>query len=177
MEVIKALVYFFINSVLNRIPSRSLRMLFYHLISGRKISINASIGLGVKILDIRNVKIGDRTNVNSGSILDGRGMGIEIGSDVDIAAQVNVWSLEHDPKSPSHEARSGIVIIEDHVWIANRAILLPNTLVGAGSTIGAGSVLKGKVEKNTIGSGNPFNKLKERTEEPTFKLRKIRRFR
>ena len=176
-ELFKSSVFYFINNILNKIPSRSFRIFFYHLLSGGKIKKSASIGLGVRILDIRNVIIGERTNINYCSIIDGRGQGIEISHDVDIAPQVNIWSLEHDPDSSNHETRSGKVIVEHHVWIANNAIILPNTSVGAGSTIGAGAVVKGRVKKSTIGAGNPFKVIKERRQQPVFKLSKIRRFR
>ena len=174
---IKSCVFYFINHILNKIPSRFIRIYFYHLLSGNKISRKASIGLNVMFLDIRKIEIGERTNVNFGSLIDGRGEGIKISHDVDIAPQVNIWSLEHDPVSANHESRSSKVIIGHHVWIANRAIILPNTVVESGAVIGAGAVVKGLIKKNTLNVGNPARVNKSRSFDPIFKLRKIRRFR
>lgn len=176
-EFFKSFIFYFINNILNRIPSRVFRITLYNFLSKNQISRKSSIGLGVKFLDIRNIKIGDRTNINNGCILDGRGDGIEIGHDVDIAPQVNIWSLEHNPNSPIHETRSGIVKIEHHVWIANRAIILPNSIIESGCTIGAQTVIKGIIKKNSICAGNPFRVIKMRNDEPVFNLRKLRRFR
>jgi acetyltransferase-like isoleucine patch superfamily enzyme len=176
-EFYKSIIYYFINSIVNRIPSRYIRISIYNFLSKGRISKKASIAMGVKFLDIRKVSIGDRSNINSGCILDGRGEGIEISHDTDIAPQVNIWSLEHNPNSPTHETRSGLVKIDHHVWIANRAIILPNTRIGAGTTIGAQSVVKGQIENNSICVGNPFKIIKKRAENPIFHLRKLRRFR
>ena len=177
MEFFKSLIFFFINNILNKVPIRSFRQFFYSRLSGRKISFRSSIGLGVKFLDIRNVTIGENTNVNNGSIIDGRGAQVIIGSNVDIAPQVNIWTLEHDPRSPIHESRAGQVVLEDHAWIANRAIVLPNTTIGKGTTVGAGAVVKGVILENSIYAGNPARKIGERGQKPEFKLRKLRMFR
>lgn len=47
------------------------------------------------------------------------------------------------------------VIVEDEVWIGANVILLPGTKIGRGSTIGAGSVVRGKVPPYSIVTGNP----------------------
>jgi acetyltransferase-like isoleucine patch superfamily enzyme len=153
VEFFKGLIFYFINHILNKIPSRRTRMMFYNLLSRGKISKKASIGIGVRILDIRNVKIGSNTNINFDCILDGRGDGIEIGCNVDIAPQVNIWSLEHDPDDEKHTNRSGKVLIDDSVWIANRVTILPGTRIFKNAVIGANSLVKGIYEENTISMG------------------------
>jgi acetyltransferase-like isoleucine patch superfamily enzyme len=47
------------------------------------------------------------------------------------------------------------VIIEDHVWIGSRAIILPGVVVGHHSVIGAGSVVAKDVPANCLAVGSP----------------------
>jgi len=152
-------------------------MVIYSILTSGKISQQASIGLGVKILDFRNVIIGSNSNVNFGSILDGRGGTLKIGNNVDIAPQVNIWTIEHNPCSKLHENRSGNVRIDDYVWLANRVIVLPNTFIETGVVIGAGSIVKGHYKKNGVYVSKKTEWIKERHEEPCFSLPPIRRFR
>jgi acetyltransferase-like isoleucine patch superfamily enzyme len=177
MNLLKDLVYFFINHILNRIPSKSIRMAFYSMLSKGNISKNASIGLGVKILDIRNVKIGDFTNINFDSILDGRGEGIDIGDNVDIAPQVNIWSLEHQTDSHSHESKSGKVVIGSRCWLANRVTVLPGTIISENCIVAANSLVKGNFEHNSILMGTKATIKKIRSVNMTEQLTPLRRFR
>jgi maltose O-acetyltransferase len=47
------------------------------------------------------------------------------------------------------------VIIEDHVWIGSRVIILPGISIGHHSVIGAGSVVTKDVPANCLMVGNP----------------------
>lgn len=176
-EFIKGLVFYFINHILNKIPSRKLRMFIYSILSNGNISRKASIGLNVKFLDIRNINIGENTNINFDSILDGRGDVIDIGANVDIAPQVNIWSLEHDPNNADHGSRGGKVIIEDNCWIANRVTILPNTTIAKNCVIGAGSIVKGVYEENSVAMGIKAKAIKERTNIIKNEIDTIRIFR
>ena len=176
-EFLKGIVFYFINHVLNKIPSRKIRMYFYCLLSNGKISKQATIGLGVKVLDIRNVEIGKNSNVNFDSILDGRGEGIKIGCNVDIAPQVNIWSLEHEANNPQHISRSGKVIIEDDCWLANRVTVLPGSHIKKQATVGANSLISGEYEGNSIIYGEKARVKKKTPPIEKKRLHKIRVFR
>jgi acetyltransferase-like isoleucine patch superfamily enzyme len=177
MGFIREAGFYFINHILNKIPSRRIRMYFYSLLSKGNISQKASIGLGVRILDIRKVKIGDYSNVNFDSILDGRGDGIEIGVNVDIAPQVNIWSLEHNPNDPNHSSRSGKVIIGDNCWIANRVTVLPGTHILSNSILSANSLVKGEYKENSILMGEKSQVKGQRLVNIEKQLTSIRQFR
>lgn len=177
-ELTKDMVYYFINFILNRIPSRFIRKLFYYIFSNGKISFRANIGIGVKILDITNVTIKENTNINRGCIIDGRGDGVEISTNVDIAPEVNIWSLEHDPNHPNFLSRSGKVLIQKNVWIANRAIVLPGVEIGKMAVIGAGCVVSKSCEPYSIYVGAKQKKIKKRSSSvEEYLLKPIRRFR
>jgi maltose O-acetyltransferase len=176
-ELLKDLVFYFINHILNKIPSRKIRMLFYHYLSSKKISKLSTIGLGVKILDIRGVEIGDYSNINFECILDGRGGGICIGSNSDIAPQVNIWSLEHDPRDPGHSARGGRVNVGDGCWLANRVIVLPGVELGESVVVGAGSIVHGKYKACTLLVGSKAKDRGHTFDGSRERLSRIRKFR
>ena len=58
---------------------------------------------------------------------------------------------ELDPQNTS----SGDVIVEEEVWLGTNVILLPGVVVGRGSAIGAGSVLRRSVPPYSTVMGNP----------------------
>lgn len=176
-EFLKGAVFYFINHLLNKLPSRRLRMALYSFLSRGNISKKAYIGLGVRILDIRNVKIGANSNINFESILDGRGGRIEIGENVDIAPQVNLWTLEHNPKDPHHASISGKVIIGDHCWLANRVTVLPNTYISENSILAAGALVKGEYKVNNILMGSKAAVVGTRSAELRTQITPIRCFR
>jgi maltose O-acetyltransferase len=176
-ELCKGVIFYFINHILNKIPSRSIRMILYSFLSKGNISRKASIGLGVRILDIRNVKIGNYSNINFDSIIDGRGAVICIGENVDIAPQVNIWSLEHNPNSGDHESRNARVTIGDYCWIANRVTILPGTNIGKHHIAAAGGILKGDYSEKSISMGKKARVVKKKALLRKKKLKKLRMFR
>lgn len=52
------------------------------------------------------------------------------------------------------------VIIEDKVWIGTRCVILKGSIVEKGAILGAGSILSGRVESNSIYAGIPAKKIK-----------------
>jgi galactoside O-acetyltransferase len=56
----------------------------------------------------------------------------------------------------------GIIVIEKHVLIGSNSIILPNTSIHEGSSIGAFSLLRGEYESWKIYSGIPAKKVGQR---------------
>ena len=52
------------------------------------------------------------------------------------------------------------IVLRNHIWIGQRAILLSPLLIDSGSIVGAGSVVKGKYPNNCVIAGNPARKKK-----------------
>ena len=67
--------------------------------------------------------------------------GLQIGNNVDIAQDVQIWTAEHNVNSENHELISANVIIEDNVWIASRATVLPGVTIGKGAVIACSAVV------------------------------------
>ncbi len=156
---VRGLVLYLLNHVVSHIPFHSLRLFVYRNLF--QVHSEATILLGVTCRGYR-IKIGQGSVINTGTILDGRGAELWIGNYVDIAPNVRIWTLDHDPNSPTHAERPRAVIIEDFVWVASDSTILPGVTLGKGSVIGAGSVVTKDVEPYTIVCGIPARKIAER---------------
>jgi maltose O-acetyltransferase len=171
---LKDILFLYINGIVSNIPSRKFRSFFYNLLSSGGISKSATIGLGVKFLDIRNIKIGENTNINSKCVLDGRGALLKIGNNVDIAYGVCIWTLQHDVDN--HETKSASVKIGDGVWISSNATILPSVEIGENSVVGASSLVSKSIGANIFVAGVP-SKIIRKNSRNSINLSRIRRFR
>ena len=110
-----------------------------------------------------HVAVGDRFFANYGCvILDCHE--VRIGDGVLFGPKVQVYTATH-PLDPA-ERRAGWemarpIAIGDDVWIGGGAILCPGVRVGAGSTIGAGSVVTRDVPPGVLAAGNPCRVVRE----------------
>lgn len=160
MKILKYLGLYIMNSIINKLPSHYLRYFFYKHIFQVKIDISASILRNVKLLYPRNITIGKNSIINWGALIDGRGAKVIIGSNVDIAPEVNIWTLQHDPDSVTHEVKSKNVFINDYCWIGNRAIILPGVTLTEGTVVAAGSVVTKSTEPYSLYGGVPAKKIR-----------------
>ena len=84
---------------------------------------------------------------------------IEIGDHVSIAP--GTMFITHDGsvriiRDTNPEADLfGKIIVGSHTFIGSRCILLPNTTIGEGCIIGAGSVVRGVIPDHSVAYGNP----------------------
>lgn len=69
--------------------------------------------------------------------------------------------LIYDAESKVRINHSKSVLIGEHCWIGQAAMLLKGCEVGSGSIIGGGAVLSKRVGNNEIYAGNPAKKIKE----------------
>jgi len=109
-------------------------------------------------------------------LLDGRGGHISIGNCVDIAQDVRIWTLQHDYDSPDYAAVGGPVQIDDYVWIASGATILPGVTIGKGAVVATGAVVTKDVPPYAIVGGVPAKKIGERSRDLRYKLGKERWF-
>lgn len=59
-----------------------------------------------------------------------------------------------------HTAKCAPIVIEDHVLIGARSIILKGVTIGEGSVIGAGSVVVKDIPAHSIAAGNPCRVIK-----------------
>ncbi|MFA9376692.1 MAG: DapH/DapD/GlmU-related protein [Lachnotalea sp.] len=75
---------------------------------------------------------------------------ITIGNGCQIANNVVIVDHDHDYQNSLSEYRKEIVTIGNQVWIGANCVILKGSNIGDNCVIAAGSVVKGKVESNTL---------------------------
>ncbi len=105
-------------------------------------------------LDFGNqVKLGKGVFINHSFIGSASG-GIVIEDNVQIAPNVTILSINHDPYA-RNMALCKRVTIKKNAWIGARVTILPGVTIGESSIIGAGAVVTKDIPDNSIAVGNP----------------------
>ena len=168
----KYVALFFLNHIVNKIPSYNLRNFIYKYIFRVKLGKSTSILMNVKFLLPCNITIGDNSIINYQCCIDGRGGSVIIGNNVDIAPEVNIWTLSHDPDSPNHDVKPGNVVVENYAWLANRVIVLPGVTIGEGSVVAAGSIVTKDTKPYSLYAGTPARYIRDlKTNKKEYKLK------
>ena len=155
--------------VVGFIPIHFIRKIFY-LISGIKMPFSSTIHLGANFFKPSGISIGENSIIGYGTFLDGRG-GLTIGSHVDIASEVLIYTDEHDINSPDFSNSFAPVTIKDFVFIGPRVIILPGVTIGRGAVVAAGAVVTKNVPDFEVWGGIPAKKISDRQlKDPQYKL-------
>ncbi len=108
-----------------------------------------------------DVTIGEGTVINSGCVIY-TGNGVSIGRHVLLAANCTLAPTNHVFADPSRlitqqgfQSSKGGIVIGDDVWIGANCVLLDGTIIGAGSVIGAASLVRGTLPPYCIAFGTP----------------------
>lgn len=136
-----------------------------------EIGENSVIDSFVKIKPaggIGNLIIGCNSIINSGCVIY-TGNGIFIGNNVAIAANCTIAPVSHEYAQKNElivnqgfrESKGGI-FIEDDVWIGAGTVILDGSILGKGCVIGAGSLVRNKVEPYSVNAGNPLKQIGQR---------------
>lgn len=156
-------------SIIMWIPFNLIRIM-YAKIWLSHLGRNSYIARNVEIRSPYRVSIGANTNINKKVLLDGRGGKITIGDNVDIAQQVNIWTLQHDYNSPDYTAVGHNTEIEDYVWISSRATLLPGVKIGRGAVVASCAVVTKDVPALAVVAGVPAKVIGYRENTMNYKL-------
>lgn len=132
-----------------------------------------------RIINPRNVRLGELVRLRSYSIVRGVPGKIEIGADtgigdysivnavesvsigsrVMIAAGCHITDANHDiaghGSMQTAPRKADPVVIEDDVWIGANAVVTAGVTIGRGAVVGAGAVVTRSVEPYTIVVGVP----------------------
>lgn len=158
------------NIIINRIPSRRIRMYYYKL-AGLKCGKDVSICRYTDLLAIEKLRIGDGVNIGWRCTVDARGE-IEIGNDVVIASDSIILTADHDINDSCFKARYRKIKIEDRAWICTRSTILGGVTIGEGAVIAAGSVVTKNVEPYTVVGGIPAKVISKRDKDLKYKIPK-----
>lgn len=146
-------LFLFSTNVVMCIPFHCVRLCFLRMFM--VIGKQSSVMSFVEVRKPKNISIGNHSVINRKVLLDGRGGRLIIKDNVDIAQETNIWTLEHDVNNDFHCSAGADVIIEDYVWIASRATILPGVHIGRGAVVACCSVVTKDVPPMAIVAGVP----------------------
>lgn len=158
---IARIVWRVINATLFRVtPTWWLRIAWLKLF-GAKLRWNHKIYASATIFAPWNLEI------SSGSVIGPRveiynKAKVTIGTGVTISQDSYLCTASHDITSPISALITKPITIEDNVWVASKAIVLPGVTLHTASVIGAGSVVTKDVDAWTVVGGNPAKFIKKR---------------
>ncbi|AYQ34318.1 acyltransferase [Runella sp. SP2] len=151
------------------IPFHVVRRFFIHQ-TVSKLGKKGFVMMKVEFRNGKNIEIGDGCFINKRTLLDGRGGRLVIGNHVDIAQEVNIWTLSHDPHDDFHRVWGKDVVIEDYAWIASRVTIMPGVRVGRGAVVAAGSIVTKDVAPMAMVAGVPAKVVGERKSGLKYRL-------
>jgi acetyltransferase-like isoleucine patch superfamily enzyme len=161
------------NHVISALPSFALRRLWYGRVLGVRMGRGAGIHLGCHLWfygpgQVRRdgFTLGRHSRVNRDCRLDVRGS-LHIGENVSISPEVTVLTASHGVDDPLFGVVLRQVVIEDHVWIGTRAMVMPGVTLGRGSVVAAGAVVTRSVPPLTVVAGVPAKPVAERDDAAT----------
>lgn len=151
----------YLATCMGNVPSHSIRNIFYRDVLGLKLPRDSIIYWKCRFFLPRGITIGNHTIIGNDAFLDGRG-GLTIGSNVNIAGEVRIFTAEHEPSSPTFEGEKKSVCIGDYVYIGSRVTILPGAAIGEGAVVASGAVVAGRVDPWTMVGGVPARFIKSR---------------
>ncbi len=110
--------------------------------------------------DLKQLKIGRGSFV--GRVEISVHANVIIGEHVCINDGARLLSASHDLRDPHWRTVHSPIIVENHVWIATNAIILPGVTLHEGAVVGAGAVVTRDVPARALAVGNPARILLER---------------
>ena len=150
---------------------------FLHWIQGRGelivgdnvlIDGKCSFSFAARFSEHPTLIIGDNTGIGHACSFT-IGKRIAIGRHCRIAGQVWIFDSPGHPGDPiarmagSPAANEEVkpIVIEDNVWIGERAIIMPGVTIGEGSIVASGAVVMTNVPRNTLVAGNPARQVQK----------------
>jgi len=110
------------------------------------------------------IEIGNHTFINYGSSIAARAS-VKIGSYCHLGHYTFVMDNDqHGVVRRMELPQSDPVIIEDHVWIGSKTVILPGVRIGSRAVIGAGSIVTKDIPPRCVAAGNPARVLRHLTE-------------
>jgi acetyltransferase-like isoleucine patch superfamily enzyme len=110
------------------------------------------------------IEIGNHTFINYGSSIAARAS-VKIGSHCHLGHYTFVMDNDqHGVVRRMVLPQSYPVILEDHVWIGSKAVILAGVRIGSRAVIGAGSIVTRDIPPRCVAAGNPARVLRHLAE-------------
>ena len=157
------------NHIINKIPSYTIRHLYYRGVMGIKIGKGSSVHMNT-FFNRSDIQIGTNSVINRSCYIDGRGT-VRIGNSVSISPEVHIITGSHHIDSETFEYYSKGIDIEDFVWIGTRALILPGVRLGKGAIVAAGAVVTKDVNDFEVVGGVPARVIGKRKRNLNYECR------
>ena len=105
------------------------------------------------------LKVGADSYINQGANFAVT-CGVTLGRRCVVAENVSIFDTNYHEVDQGAGVFSSPVVIEENVWIAHGAIILPGTRIGAHSVVGAGAVVGGEFPTRSLIGGVPARRLR-----------------
>lgn len=161
-------------TMIGYVPSHAIRNMVYRWM-GVRLPKNSSIHWRARFFDPHGLSVGEHTTIGNDGFFDAR-EGISIGSCVNIAAEVRIYTREHDIDDPLFAETGGAVLIEDYAYIGTRVTVLPGVTIGKGAVVASGAVVAKSVAPYMLVGGVPAKPIRERSRDLRYKLGYAKRF-
>jgi acetyltransferase-like isoleucine patch superfamily enzyme len=135
------------------------------VVLGKGVSLNGTV-VPIELVTYASgrIEIGNYTFINYGSSIAARAS-VKIGPYCHLGHYAFVMDNDqHDVVSHTELPQSDPVIIEDHVWIGSKVVILPGVRIGSRAVIGAGSIVTKDIPPRCVAAGNPARVLRHLTE-------------
>jgi maltose O-acetyltransferase len=167
------LVNYITNELISHVPSFALRRWWYTRVAGISFGHHSGIHLGCYLWSYGprqarrdQVSIGSFCRINRNCLLDVRGS-LTIADNVSMSPEVMILTAYHRPDKEGFPVEGRPVVIEDHVWIGTRAMIMPGVTLGRGCVVAAGAVVTRDVPPMAMVAGVPARVVNERPAEGT----------
>jgi putative colanic acid biosynthesis acetyltransferase WcaF len=150
------------------IPSHRIRKFFYR-VSGITIADSSSFHWQARFYSPHRLAVGQHCSLGNNGFYDARD-GIIIGNNVNIGAEVRIYTWQHDIDASDFAVVGGPVTIGDYVYIGSRVTILPGVSIGEGAVVATGAVVTKDVEEYTLVGGVPARFIRNRNRNLTYEL-------
>jgi maltose O-acetyltransferase len=156
-------------ALIGYVPSHLVRKFVYRFLFRVRIGKQSSIHWRARFRRPSRLAIGNNCVIGEFVLIDARS-GVMIGNNVNIAGEVAIYTLEHDPDSPTFDVKGGPVTIDDYAYVGARVVILPGVHIGYGAVVATGAVVTQDVAPYHIVGGVPAKFIKERGHDLRYKL-------
>ncbi len=161
-------------TMLGYVPSHAVRNYFYRH-AGVKLASTSSLHWRARFFKPEGLSIGEHCTLGNDGFYDARDT-ITIGSCVNIAAEVRIYTREHDIDDPFFAETGGPVVIEDYAYIGTRVTIMPGVRIGHGAVVASGAVVTKDVPPFMLVGGVPAKVIRERAHDLRYKLGYAKKF-
>lgn len=164
----------YLLTLVGYLPSHRFRNAIYRR-AGVQLPSTSSLHWRARFFAPEGLRIGPNCIIGNDAFFDARDT-ISLGRNVNIAAEVRIYTREHDIDAPDFAEIGGPVTIGDYVYIGTRATILPGVSIGEGAVVASGAVVTKDVPPYMLVGGVPAKIIRERSHDLSYTLNYAKKF-